>query len=531
MTLKRAPLITPPALVLAGNAVVSPPAGAGGLVEYPDRIDGPYEGRLRALPDGLEEKVMSIMLKALRGVVPAACVAVGLLAVATTASAATLNVCVPEAEGATVVTPKARVCKAKYNESRLLSKAEAAELEEIKKHITYEASGIDGKPTVVVSGANVQVVNGEGKTATTNGEGNLVIGYDENEYGLCTEPGFTTKQECEAEGQTWNVEHHAQTGSHNLVLGEEQTFTSYGGILAGSFNATGAPFASVTGGQENAASAEYASVSGGLRNDASGYSASVGGGQNNHATALASTVAGGEVNTASKQGASVSGGVFNEAGQQDASISGGDKNKASGLYAWIGGGFESTASGEDASVSGGGFNVASGSQASVSGGKTNNASGLYGWIGGGYKGTASGEDASISGGEWNFASGARASVSGGYENAAEGPRASVSGGALNNASGTGASITAGEHNEADNEGTSVSGGEWNRAENVFDWIGGGADNEAKGGHSALLGGFRGDATGPWEVTWGSTCPWSGKEEVKCEEEAKKTREEEQRGGY
>ena len=62
------------------------------------------------------------------------------------------------------------------------------------------ASGIDGKPTVQGSAANVQLVNGEGKTASANGEGNLVIGYDENGGG------------------------HAQTGSHDLILGEEQTF-------------------------------------------------------------------------------------------------------------------------------------------------------------------------------------------------------------------------------------------------------------------------------------------------------------------
>ena len=41
---------------------------------------------------------------------------------------------------------------------------------------SYLAEGIDKKPTVQFSGCNVQVVDGEGKTATKNGEGNLVIG-------------------------------------------------------------------------------------------------------------------------------------------------------------------------------------------------------------------------------------------------------------------------------------------------------------------------------------------------------------------
>jgi hypothetical protein len=115
--------------------------------------------------------------------------------------------------------------------------------------------GIDGKPTVQFSGCNVQIVNGAGKTESTNGEGNLVIGYDE-------EPG-------------------EQTGSHNLVLGEAQKFTSYGGIVAGLGNAISAPFASVGGGSHNTASGERSSVSGGDGNKASTFLAWIGGGFKN----------------------------------------------------------------------------------------------------------------------------------------------------------------------------------------------------------------------------------------------------------
>jgi hypothetical protein len=69
---------------------------------------------------------------------------------------------------------------------------------------TYLAAGstgvVGGKATVQFSGVNVQIVNGLKLTATTNGAGNLVIGYDES---------FGT-----------------QTGSHNLVLGTSQSYTS-----------------------------------------------------------------------------------------------------------------------------------------------------------------------------------------------------------------------------------------------------------------------------------------------------------------
>jgi hypothetical protein len=57
------------------------------------------------------------------------------------------------------------------------------------------AEGIDGKSTVQFSGCNVQIVNGEGSTETTNGTGNLMIGYDNKAYGV------------------------TQSGSHNLIIG------------------------------------------------------------------------------------------------------------------------------------------------------------------------------------------------------------------------------------------------------------------------------------------------------------------------
>src|SRR5262249_23957903 len=107
------------------------------------------------------------------------------------------------------------------------SESQIQQLKSLLAHITLKESGVAGKPTVVFSGVNVQVVKGEGRTATTNGEGNLVIGYDANP--------------------------RVQSGSHDLILGEEQQFTSYGGIVAGRLNKISEPFASVTGGYANSA--------------------------------------------------------------------------------------------------------------------------------------------------------------------------------------------------------------------------------------------------------------------------------------
>jgi hypothetical protein len=224
------------------------------------------------------------------------------------AGAAGLNVCVPEKDGAGVVTPVKGVCKAKYTATVLLPKAEQEKLQVILAHVTYVESGVGGKPTVQFSGVNVQVVSGGGKTnAAVNGEGNLVIGYDEN------------------------AGKHAQTGSHDLILGEEQAFTSFGGIVAG---------------RENTISGPNASVNGGLLNTASGEQSSVGGGFFNKASGLVTAVSGGSNNTASTKESSVSGGFVNEASGEHASVSGGYKNLASGRFASIFGGKTLTASGE-----------------------------------------------------------------------------------------------------------------------------------------------------------------------------------------
>jgi hypothetical protein len=236
-------------------------------------------------------------------------------------------------------------------------------LEATLKGVTRVEKGVVGKPTIRFSGVNVQIVNGEGKTASVNGEGNLAIGYDETEGGV--EPG---KSE--------------QSGSHNLILGELQTVTSYGGLVAGIGNTISAPFASVSGGWVNNASGERASVTGGYRNTASAPYASV---------------TGGSENTSSKAGNSVSGGSKNTAaGFFDNSISGGVINRVEGNTAWasITGGGANTITGKagSATISGGTENLISGSTENIF------AQGELAWIGGGRKNHAEGNRSSIFGG-------------------------------------------------------------------------------------------------------------------------------------
>jgi hypothetical protein len=182
---------------------------------------------------------------------------------------------------------------------------------------------IDAAGDVIFEGVNVHIRNGQGATETTNGKGNLIVGYNEE--------------------STW-IE-NSRTGSHNIVVGTGHTFTRFGGIVAGDDNSITGDFASITGGSGNVASGELSSVSGGRRNEATDYHASVSGGLANEATANYSSVSGGSLNIASGGASSISGGTENWADAPLASVSGGKWNIANGENSTVGGGFDRTASG------------------------------------------------------------------------------------------------------------------------------------------------------------------------------------------
>ena len=196
---------------------------------------------------------------------------------------------------------------------------------------------MDGPSDLVVEGCNLHVRSGTGSTfAAVNGLGNLIVGYNENPDAV------------------------ERTGSHNVVIGPQHRYTSYGGLIAGGGNSVTAPYASVTGGTLNTASGFVSSVSGGTANTASGEAASVSGGAGNVASGFVASVSGGDGNTASDVTASVCGGSTNTASGNRATVCGGDGNTASGSAASVGGGQFNTASGDYATVSGGGGRAATG---------------------------------------------------------------------------------------------------------------------------------------------------------------------------
>jgi hypothetical protein len=215
------------------------------------------------------------------GVAGVALAAVFFAAAVAASAETTTTICVPEASSKPVLSTDSKgECPTKgtkppisYKSVQLPGTGGLETLGKILPHINYLETGVGGKPTIQFSGVNVEIVNGEGKTASVNGKGNLVIGYDENAS-------------------------RTQTGSHDLILGEEQAFSSFGGIVAGFGNTISGREASVTGGAVNTASGFYTSVTGGMHNIASVEAASVQGGSKNIAQARFASIFGGKDATA-----------------------------------------------------------------------------------------------------------------------------------------------------------------------------------------------------------------------------------------
>jgi len=201
--------------------------------------------------------------------------------------------------------------------------SDAASLLAIAPYVSLNTSAINGVagPNIVFQGSNVWVRSSTSEEDTT-GTGNLIVGWDSHLSGIPS--GY-------------------RTGSNNLVCGDHNGFTGYGGFVAGRYNKVSGAYASISGGTSNTASGDCASVSGGLGNFAIGSCASVSGGEHNDAEGGGSSVSGGDSNLAMGYETSVSGGYGNQprntsAGSYSyASISGGYRLTSNTIYGWAGG--------------------------------------------------------------------------------------------------------------------------------------------------------------------------------------------------
>ncbi|MEN0062219.1 MAG: hypothetical protein AAGA48_08705 [Myxococcota bacterium] len=226
-----------------------------------------------------------------------------------------------------------------------------------------------GHPTIVFSGVNVHVNNGDGTTDTVNGLGNLVVGYDEPRIDgvpVCSHGQYRDQQSCEANGLVWTDNH--KSGSHNLIVGSEHSYSQFGSTLLGQENTVNNAFATITGGRLNLALGTNSSVTGGSGNLASGFFATVTAGFGNEANGLLAAIHGGTDNVAVGTYSTITGGDTNETSGQSSSVSGGENNTVSGRGGSISGGERNVVLGRSGTVTGGVYNEAHGELSTISGG-------------------------------------------------------------------------------------------------------------------------------------------------------------------
>ena len=170
-----------------------------------------------------------------------------------------------------------------------------------------------GYATARFTGVNVQVVNGVAQ-GTLNGLGNLIVGYNlptdiHTTPDVCSIGQFEDQTECESNGGVWAKNH--KSGSHNLVAGSRNSYSSHSGTVLGQQNIINRPGANVTGGFSNVASGLRATVSAGYANVASGDRSAISGGWAGTASGTISSISGGESNIAAGQMSSIVGGIQN----------------------------------------------------------------------------------------------------------------------------------------------------------------------------------------------------------------------------
>ena len=192
--------------------------------------------------------------------------------------------------------------------------ARIAALEALLANVTRGIDPNTGYDTIQFSGMNVQIVNGSGYTNISGGTGNLIIGYNE-----LRDAG------------------NYRNGSHNLVLGTQNSYSAAGGLVAGYLNEIHGSFPSISGGSYNLANGTAPSISGGWGNTAIGSYSSISGGIVNQADGYSSSISGGEGNFTIGNYSSVSGGMGNVAFGDYSSVSGGAGREAFGEHDWVAG--------------------------------------------------------------------------------------------------------------------------------------------------------------------------------------------------
>jgi len=165
--------------------------------------------------------------------------------------------CIPDTAGAAVTSGGTTGTCASGTPLKVpASAADQQTLIDLLPYVSFKASGIGAKPTVVLKGINVQVTKRDATAiGDKDGTGNVVIGRDANPFG------------------------YQRTGSENLVVGIGNGWQTSGNTVVGAYNyAEGGAYGFVAGASNRLLDGTAASILGGFNNyTRANYSSVVGG--------------------------------------------------------------------------------------------------------------------------------------------------------------------------------------------------------------------------------------------------------------
>lgn len=198
------------------------------------------------------------------------------------------------------------------------------------KTLHVSSGTFNSRDAVFITSANLVVQNGTGSTGAVNGLGNVILGYDAT--------------------RTDNPDLSPKTGSHDLVLGDNNGYGSTGQLVSGS---------------RNYAKGQNAAIIGGSDAQASGPGAVVIGGYGGQSAGQASVAIGGHgVESGGAQAVAIAGWQASASGDQSLTL-GGYRNGNAGASAVVVGGTSNTTSDFNTTLVGGRYNATNGHNGST----------------------------------------------------------------------------------------------------------------------------------------------------------------------
>lgn len=170
-------------------------------------------------------------------------------------------------------------------------------------------------PTIRITGANLQIVNGQGSSSTSNGRGNLILGY--NELG--------------------NPDGDVRSGSHCLVLGIRGNYQGWMNFVGGSDNSVAGGNCAVFAGTGNRVDTVGAVIATGTGCSADSAFSFIGTGQSNQVSGVYGACLGGGDGQVDGNLGVVVGGFSNVSVGGGSVVSGGINRVAPGSGDWVAG--------------------------------------------------------------------------------------------------------------------------------------------------------------------------------------------------